>query len=83
MRYCTAPSGTLRRGERASERSLLRKRLRFLNGIEAALRIGVTEEPDEDEDEDDDDEDKAVSTEPVLCWSNPAKARSAADMEAA
>jgi len=67
--YCTAPNGTLGRGERAYWRSLLRQRLGFLNGIEAALRIGVTEEPDDDEDE---------SMGPVLCWSNPARVRSAA-----
>jgi hypothetical protein len=59
--YCTAPSGTLGRGERAYWRSLLRQRLGFLNEIEAALRIGVTDE----------DEDEAASTGPVLCWTNP------------
>jgi hypothetical protein len=69
--YCTAPNGTLMRSERAYWRSLLRQRLGFLNGIEAALRIGVTDEPDDDEDEDE-------STGPVLCWSNPARVRSAA-----
>ena len=69
--YCTAPSGTLRRGERAYWRSLLRKRLEFLDGIEAALQMGVTDEPDDDEDE-------GESTGPVLCWSNPARVRSAA-----
>ncbi|MDR3749134.1 MAG: hypothetical protein P4M04_13460 [Acidobacteriota bacterium] len=64
--YCTSPGGTLKRGERAYWRGLLRQRLGFLNGIEAALRIGVTDEPDEDE-----EEDEAESTGPVLCWSNP------------
>ena len=74
VRECTAPSGTLRCGERAYWRSLLRQRLGFLNGIEAALRIGVTDEPDEDEDE-------AVSTEPVLCLSNAARVASTAGGE--